>query len=291
MEMVVSGSLALRAPWTPALLKRVASALVLLPVFLLIVVKAPGWMFNALVVIASAAALWELMRLLEEGGRPVYPWLGIVSGTAVTATFGASRIVDPLMLPVLALTLAVGVALIAPVLYGRPGTEGVANTLLAVMYVGWLLGFGILLHHDSPLGDELVLFVVGVTWVGETTAYLVGSAMGRHKLAPTISPRKTVEGAVAQVVASVATGAALGGWLLPACGVGLGIAGGALLGVVGQFGDLAESAIKRSVGTKDTGGLIPGHGGVLDRIDSLLFNLPAFYYFTLMASWLKAGCR
>ncbi len=291
MDMVVSGTLAPRAPWTPALLKRVASALVLLPVFLLIVVKAPGWMFNALVVIASAAALWELMRLLEHGGRPVYPWLGVVAGTVVTATFGASRVIDPLMLPVLALTLAVGVALMAPVLDGAPGTEGVANTLLAVLYVGWLLGFGILLHHDSPLGDELVLFVVGVTWVGETTAYLVGTAMGRHKLAPMISPRKTVEGAVAQVVASVATGAAFGGWLLPACGMGLGIVGGALLGVVGQLGDLAESAIKRSVGTKDTGGLIPGHGGVLDRIDSLLFNLPAFYYFTLMASWLRADCR
>jgi phosphatidate cytidylyltransferase len=291
MDVVVSRPVASRAPWTQALLKRVASALVLLPVFLLIVVKAPGWMFNALVVIASAAALWELMRLLEQGGRPVYPWLGVVAGAAVTATFGASRLLDPLTLPVLALTLAVGVVLLGPVLYGGPGTEATANTLLAVLYVGWLLGFGILLHHASPLGDELLLFVVGVTWVGETTAYLVGSAIGRHPLAPTISPRKTVEGAIAQVVASVMTGAALVVWLLPACGVGLGLAGGALLGVVGQLGDLAESAIKRSVGTKDTGGLIPGHGGVLDRIDSLLFNLPAFYYFTVMASWIKAGCR
>ena len=291
MGAVGSGSLALRAPWRPALLKRVGSALILLPVFLVIVVKAPAFLFNVLVVIASAAASWELMRLLEHGGRPVYRWLGVVAGTAVTATFAASRLGDPLVLPALAVTVAVGVVLIAPMFYGVPATEAVANTLLAVMYVGWLLGFGILLHHTSPLGDELVLFVVGVTWVGETTAYLVGSAVGRRKLAPVISPRKTVEGAVAQVVASVATGAALGGWLLPVCGVGVGVMGGALLGGVGQLGDLAESAIKRSVGTKDAGGLIPGHGGVLDRIDSLLFNLPAFYYFTLMASWLKVGCR
>jgi phosphatidate cytidylyltransferase len=90
----------------------------------------------------------------------------------------------------------------------------------------------------------------------------------------------------AQVVASVATGAALGAWLLPSCGYGFALGAGALLGVIGQFGDLAESAIKRSANTKDTGGLIPGHGGVLDRIDSLLFNLPAFYYFSLLA-----GCR
>jgi phosphatidate cytidylyltransferase len=286
VQTVASPSLPLGAAWGPAMLKRVASALVLLPVFLLIVVKAPGWMFNTLVVVASAAALWELVRLLERGGRPVFGWLGLGGGVAVTAAFAASRVLDPLTLPVMMLVLAVGVISMMPVVQGEPATEAVANTLLVVLYVGWLLGFGILLHHTSPLGDELVLFVVGVTWVGETGAYLVGSTMGRHKLAPVISPRKTVEGAAAQVVASVIAGAALGAWLLPSCGVASAVIGGGLLGMVGQIGDLVESAIKRSVGTKDTGGLIPGHGGMLDRIDSLLFNLPAYYYFTLMA-----GCR
>jgi phosphatidate cytidylyltransferase len=98
-----------------------------------------------------------------------------------------------------------------------------------------------------------------------------------------VSPKKSVEGAIAQVLASVGTGAVLGAWLLPSCGPGMALGAGALLGVVGQFGDLAESAIKRSLGTKDTGGLIPGHGGVLDRIDSLLFNLPAFFYVSRLA--------
>jgi phosphatidate cytidylyltransferase len=268
------------------LVKRLASALVLLPVFLLIVIKAPAFLFNTLVVIASAAATWELLRLFEQARRPVDRGLALVAGMAVTASFGASRILDPQALPVFALMMAVVAVVTAPVWRGTPDVERAANTLLAVMYVGWLLGFGILLHHTSPLGDELVLFVVGVTWVGETAAYLVGSTLGRHKLAPIVSPRKTVEGALAQVVASMLTGAALAGWLLPACGPGLGVGAGALLGVVGQFGDLAESAVKRSAGTKDTGGLIPGHGGVLDRIDSLLFNFPAFYYFSLLA-----GCR
>jgi phosphatidate cytidylyltransferase len=268
------------------LLKRVLSALVLLPVFLLIVIKAPAFLFNTLVVIASGAALWELLRLFEQAGRPVDRGLALVTGVCVTASFAASRLLDPLALPVFALALAVMAILTAPVWRGTPDMERAATTLLAVMYVGWLLGFGILLHHTSPLGDELVLFVVGVTWIGETAAYLVGSTLGRHKLAPITSPRKTVEGALAQVVASVGAGAALGSWLLPACGDALALGGGALLGVIGQFGDLAESAVKRSAGTKDTGGLIPGHGGVLDRIDSLLFNLPAFYYFSLVA-----GCR
>jgi len=88
------------------------------------------------------------------------------------------------------------------------------------------------------------------------------------------------------MVASLATGAALGAWLLPGCGGAAAILAGGVLGLVGQVGDLVESVIKRSVGTKDTGGLIPGHGGVLDRIDSLLFNLPAFYYVSALT-----GCR
>jgi phosphatidate cytidylyltransferase len=286
MDTAVPADVAVGPAKRPALLKRVASAVVLLPVFLLIVVKAPGWMFNTLVVIASAGALWELTRLFAQGGRPVYRWLAVVMGTLVTASFAASRVAEPLFWPAIMLTLAVGAALSAPVWLGTAATEPAANTLLAILYVGWLLGFGILLHHTSEIGDELVLFLVGVTWIGETSAYLVGSVMGRRKLAPVISPKKTVEGAVAQVVASVVGGAALGAWLLPQCGFHIAVSGGALLGAVGQVGDLAESVIKRSVGTKDTGALIPGHGGVLDRIDSLLFNLPAFYYFTLVT-----GCR
>jgi phosphatidate cytidylyltransferase len=97
-----------------------------------------------------------------------------------------------------------------------------------------------------------------------------------------ISPRKTVEGAVGQLAASIVAAAALGAWLLPQWPMSTAIVGGALLGVVGQVGDLAESVIKRSLGVKDTGGLIPGHGGVLDRLDGLLFNAPALFYY---ASW------
>jgi phosphatidate cytidylyltransferase len=276
-------SVALDPPRKSGLLRRLISALVLLPVFLLIVIKAPGWMFNTLVVIASAAALWELVRLFEQAGRPVDRGLALVAGVAVTASFATARLVDPLALPVFGLLIAVVAVLAAPVWRGTPDVARSANTLLAITYIGWLLGFGILLHHTSALGDELLLYVVGVTWIGETAAYVVGSTMGRHKLAPVISPKKSVEGALAQLVASVATGAAVGAWLLPTCGPGVWLGAGALLGVVGQFGDLAESAIKRSAGTKDTGALIPGHGGVLDRIDSLLFNLPAFYYFSRLA--------
>jgi phosphatidate cytidylyltransferase len=99
---------------------------------------------------------------------------------------------------------------------------------------------------------------------------------------PTISPRKTIEGAAGQLVGSMLVGAALGAWLLPQWSITSAILAGAMLGIVGQIGDLAESVTKRSLGAKDTGGLIPGHGGVLDRLDGLMFNAPALFYY---ASW------
>jgi phosphatidate cytidylyltransferase len=149
-----------------------------------------------------------------------------------------------------------------------------------------LLGYAIWLHGGAS-GPQLVLFLVGVTWAGESAAYLVGSSLGRHRLAPILSPRKTVEGAAAQVIVSVAAALLLSAWLLPGCSL-VGAAGaGIVLGVIGQIGDLVESAIKRSIGTKDTGGLIPGHGGMLDRIDSLLFNAPALYLYSMYA-WCRA---
>lgn len=268
----------------PAMLKRALSALVLVPLFVLVVVRAPVVVFDAVVVLVAARALWELLRLLEQAGRPVQRRLGLLAGVAVTASFGATPVLDPLLLPALALTLAAAAVLAAPIWQRRaPGVESAANTLLVVTYVGWLLGYAVLLRHASPDGDARVLFLVGVTWIGETAAYAIGSTLGRHRLAPVVSPRKTIEGSVAQLVASIAAALALRAWLLPACAPALAAAAGALLGVVGQVGDLAESVIKRGAGVKDTAGLIPGHGGALDRIDSLLFNLPAFYYFSRLA--------
>jgi phosphatidate cytidylyltransferase len=107
----------------------------------------------------------------------------------------------------------------------------------------------------------------------------VGSSVGRHQLAPVISPRKTIEGAVAQVCVSVVAAVVGQAWFCAALPSEHAVAVGAVLGVVGQVGDLVESALKRSVRTKDTGHLIPGHGGMLDRIDSLLFNTPVLFYY------------
>jgi phosphatidate cytidylyltransferase len=158
------------------------------------------------------------------------------------------------------------------------GWEPLVITVFGICYVNWLLGYGFWLR-ELPSGKEWILLLVWVTWLGEAAAYLVGSSIGRHQLAPVLSPRKTIEGAVAQVGMSVVAAVIGQAWFFGALPREHALLVGALLGVVGQVGDLVESLLKRSVGTKDTGQLIPGHGGMLDRIDSLLFNTPVLFYY------------
>jgi phosphatidate cytidylyltransferase len=254
------------------MLKRVVSAAVLLPLFVLLLVAAPAPLFGALVLGVSAAAAWELGRMFTRAGRAAYPGLGVAAAFAVTLSFAVPGA------PVIVLSAVVMLALSTPVWLGAaPSVEPVAATLLAAVYVGWSLGHALLLRGLAE-GAWLVLFLVGVTWAGESAAYLVGSAIGRHPLAPVISPAKTIEGAGAQLVVSVLSALLLGRWLLPAWPAAFVAVAGAVLGTIGQLGDLAESFVKRSLGAKDTGALIPGHGGLLDRIDGLLFNAPSFYY-------------
>ncbi len=276
----------------PAAWRRIASAVVLIPTFVWVTAGAPAWMFQMLVVAASGLACAELVRMFQRSGRPIHTWLTVGMGGALTASFATSlyavarddgRMLRWMPTPEMVLVVGVGLIISAPVWSaGRTPVESTANTLFGAVYVGWLLGYTIWLQGRAD-GPSLVLFLVGVTWAGESAAYLVGSAIGRQRIAPMLSPRKTVEGSIAQLVISIAAGLGLGVWLVPACSI-VGAAGaGALLGVVGQIGDLAESAIKRSSGTKDAGDLIPGHGGMLDRIDSLLFNAPALYLYSLYA--------
>ena len=262
--------------------KRVASAIVLIPLFVWMVSRGPAWLFVLFVAVVAGTAAWELARLFERSGVPTYARLGPAAVVAVTASFAWPGLDPPAAMVVL--TLAAAGLLAAPLF--RPGTlsfEPVATSLLGVLYVGWFLGHAVLLYR-LPSGGELVLVLVGTTWLGESAAYMVGSTIGRHKLAPAVSPKKTVEGAAAQVAASLVGAWALGAWLLPDWSVSRIVGVGILLGVIGQVGDLAESVIKRSVGVKDTGGLIPGHGGLLDRVDGLLLNAPALYYYTALGA-------
>ena len=160
-----------------------------------------------------------------------------------------------------------------------------ATTLVASAYVGGMLSHFVLLR-DLGQGLAWTAAAVLTTWAGDTAAYLVGKSVGRRPFFPKMSPRKTLEGAIGGVVTGTLTGMAIGvyalglAWL-PAIALGL------LTSLAATFGDLAESPIKRQAGAKDSGSLIPGHGGALDRVDSLLFAAVVVYYF---AVWV-AGAR
>jgi phosphatidate cytidylyltransferase len=163
--------------------------------------------------------------------------------------------------------------------------------LSGAIYIGWTLAHFILMRQihyplrPNPLnvlrldaGAAWIVLGLAVTFVSDTVAYIVGRSMGRHRMAPYISPKKSWEGSIGGLVGAVLAGILL----VPLLGLPISLAAGALLGGIGsaagQAGDLAESLLKRQVGVKDSGHLIPGHGGLLDRADSLLFTIPTLYY-------------
>jgi phosphatidate cytidylyltransferase len=151
--------------------------------------------------------------------------------------------------------------------------------------VGWLQSVNDLALTAMPAeGLGWLVLIVSATWITDSAAYLGGRSFGKNKLAPVLSPGKTVEGAVAGVIAGSLTGAVVVAGLGLPVPVYVGAVLGLMLSALGQAGDLAESLIKRDIGIKDMGNLIPGHGGILDRIDALLFTLPAGYYLILLAT-------
>lgn len=272
------------APHRGGLVRRLLSTLILLPLFVWMVVSGPVWLFGVIMVLAGALGQWEFTGMFERAGVRTFRVLGLVGGSLVTASFALPLSERAAFTAVLLGLFTVG--LLRP-RENRPVWEPVAVTLFGICYVNWLLGYTFWLR-DLEAGREWILLLVSVTWLGETAAYLVGSTMGRHKLAPTISPRKTVEGSLAQLVMSVLAALGARATFFPELRLADAVVVGLLLGVVGQAGDLLESAIKRSVGTKDTGQLIPGHGGMLDRVDSLLINTPVLFYYATYARSLGA---
>ena len=283
--------------------KRIASSIVLIPVFVWVTTGAPAWVFQLLVVAASAVACRELARMFERTGRPIATWLTVGVGAALTASFATSlytglgingHAVRWMPTPELALLVGVGLICSAPLWSsGRPLVESTANTLFGAIYIGWLLGYAIWLQGRAD-GPQLVLFLVGVTWAGESAAYLVGSSVGRRRLAPVLSPGKTVEGAIGGVLGGTICGLVFKAifdffWpeLSAIMGWGLAIGFGLVLSVAAIVGDLIESLLKRDAQVKDAGAMLPGMGGILDRIDSPLLAIPVMYYMMLFTAFLR----
>lgn len=254
-------------------LRRVLSALLLIPAFLLLVYAGSPFVFHLLVGLVVILAAWEIARLCPAGSDTGLALLTVGGALAWQAALvlGAWSTGVPLVLAV--------VALLRP-LAGRVGfKDGLiqgAWLVLGAAYTGGLLGAAGLLR-DLPAGRELITLLMLTTWAGDIGAYYIGRWLGRRPLAPTVSPKKTLEGAGAGILASALIAGGVGRWLVPGLAWPAAAGLGVLLAVAGMLGDLAESAVKRAAGVKDSGTIIPGHGGVLDRLDSLLFAGPCLY--------------
>jgi phosphatidate cytidylyltransferase len=249
-------------------MKRVLTALVAIPIVLALTLFAPDWVFALSVGFVSALAAEEFMVLGAACGigRPG-KWF-VLPVALVGASFmgGADWVLTSLGFSV--------VLLLTVIVFSGTPERALARGAIglgAVLYCGFTLGFLVLLPR------ELVLLLFAVIWMGDSAAYYGGRAFGRRPLAPGISPKKTIEGAIAGLAGSMLIGGFVGVVFLgePLSSVTL-ISGATA--VIGQIGDLAESAMKRSAGVKDSSSILPGHGGILDRLDSLFFAAPVFYW-------------
>jgi phosphatidate cytidylyltransferase len=255
-------------------LTRVLTAAALIPIVLALVWWAPQWLFSAVLALIAAGTLYEYLGIARESG--LTPLAGLCYAAVVVVVFWPRLTDGAALLLMLALALALAMR---PSRSLDKALPAAASSLLGVLYVGLPLAMlGDIRRLDA--GPRWVVYVLVLTWVSDTAAYFAGRALGRHKLAPRISPGKTWEGAAASLLAALAFGLAYLAWLRPAPNFGLAAGAGiaAAVNIAGQIGDLAESAIKRGAGMKDSGAILPGHGGLLDRIDALLFAIPALWY-------------
>ena len=273
-------------------MKRVVTAAVLIPLVLLLIFKASPVQMTWVVGLVAELALWEYLALADASGAKT-PRIAVMVAVALlfVVVFRRPDFLGPL-LGALALGLFIVCAFRSPLKRVLPDA---AYSVFGMLYVGVPLTTLPPLSEQEN-GPSLLLFLFLVVWAGDIAALYVGRAWGRRKLAPSISPGKTWEGAVASVAGSVMIGLALvllagalarrnGGLssLLSFPGSVVGwVALAVVLNVAAQVGDLIESAIKRGAGVKDSGSLLPGHGGVLDRIDALLVAAPVLWYALLL---------
>lgn len=264
--------------FVPNLARRVLTALVALPALVALLLFAPPSLAVALIASALAVGLFEFFGLLRARGiRPLHG-VGFLLAAALFLDVASPGLLALPLAPLGALVLLTGTL--------RRGGDlesvsAAAATLLGVVYLGALGGSIAALRLLPPVEEgawRLLLLLVTVM-ASDTMAFFVGHALGRHPLAPTISPAKSVEGALGGLVGGVLGALAVRHMGLPELPLGHAVALGAAVAAMGIVGDLEESLFKRWAGVKDSGTLLPGHGGMLDRLDGLLFGAPLLYYY------------
>jgi phosphatidate cytidylyltransferase len=289
------------------LAKRVAVASVGIPLAI-VVVYLGGWTLAALLALVAIGGALELYRLGSESGVRAFAKPGAAAAAAYVLIAAAHPTAHHAAPYFWLLTIALMLALAAGSIWGR-GVEGqplfvVAITVFGALLAGATLAFAVFLRelpaqvetlfagatgfaaarNGAFIGTAFVFFPLVLTWINDTCAYFAGRAWGKRKLIPSVSPGKTVVGSVAGVIGTLLIGAAFAKFVFQhACHLPVhmwqGALGGLLISVVAQVGDLAESLFKREAGVKDSGTLLPGHGGILDRFDALYFSIPVAYWY------------
>ncbi|MBI5577101.1 MAG: phosphatidate cytidylyltransferase [Deltaproteobacteria bacterium] len=265
--------------------KRVATAAVLVPVLVAAVLYGKGWPFSILVLAAALLCAEEYYRMFFPSSRD--RWTGVLA--VFLACASGSILPFPASLSGLLLCVAAAAFHFLP----AAGTleekaRRAAFSVLGVVYIGGFLSTWprtILL----PGGGQWVLFGIGSVAAGDTLAYFVGRAFGKRPLAPTVSPKKTVEGAAGGLAASMIFGGAYAAYFLPDVPSWFSLAASAAVGIAGQCGDLFESMLKRAADVKDSGGLLPGHGGLLDRVDGIIAAGPVLHLLAVACNYPMGG--
>jgi len=267
---------------------RFAVALVLVPVLYLMIQTAPSPLFFLLTTIAILRVQYEFYALFfskrEQG--PVYVGLGL---GALFAYFYPQHQLIPSVIFYGTATLFIMVVFIYQLFSFQEIKTTLTDSAVILLGVAYIVGFlgHLILIRLMDHGPMLVIFLLLITWVGDAGAYYVGRAIGKRKLYPKVSPNKTVEGAIGGLMASLLTGLLAKASFLTLFSWGEMITLSLLLGILGQLGDLTESMFKRSAGVKDASSIIPAHGGLYDKLDSIAFTAPAFYYYLSCIEWYR----
>lgn len=270
-----------RSSWS--LRWRIVSGVIFVPLLILLA-RAGGLAFWGFVALEVTLGLIEFYRMMRDKGLSPYPLLGYLSALGLLWKVERPHQSETDFLATAALLLTLGLGLRRPVLKGR--IEGMAVTLFGVLYVGWLSAHLVLLRElpwraGTPYADgaSYVLLAFFVTWSCDTGAYAFGRAFGRRRPWALVSPRKSAEGSVGGFACAVAAAFVARAWFAPYLAVRDAVLLGALVGTFAQVGDLVESMLKRDARQGDSSDLIPGHGGILDRFDSLYFAAPLVFYY------------
>jgi phosphatidate cytidylyltransferase len=261
------------------MLKRFFTALIIIPLVALVLCFGPPYSIFLLVAATVVLGMHEFYAMTLAKGWTGGKISGIVLGVILCGLFQwAPTHVIMLFLVVIIVVFFFGYAVSSRELSALPNRMGII--LFGILYIPFLLSYLIVINK-LPQGVLWIFLLFATVWVGDTFAFLIGSWWGRHKLSPQISPHKTIEGFIACFVGAILTVFVFRSLFLPTLLVAdaLLVAGG--IALFGQWGDLSESMIKRGAKMKDSGTLIPGHGGMLDRLDSFFFSTPFLYYFLL----------